>query len=58
MALFNLKQMRTAGRKKIKDRGITWKEVYKDKSKSLKKRFDRDIGPGRLPQVRRSRRDD
>jgi hypothetical protein len=42
---FNL-SLTTAGRKRIKDRGIRWNEVYKEKSKSLKKRFDRDIGPG------------
>jgi hypothetical protein len=43
---FNLSQIKEAGRKKIKDRGISWKEIYKDKSLSLKKRFDKDIGPG------------
>lgn len=41
---FNL--MKIAGRKKIKDRGISWKEIYQAKSKSLKKRFDGDIGVG------------
>jgi hypothetical protein len=35
-----------AGRKPIKDRGILWKEKYHEKSASLKKRFDKDIGPG------------
>ena len=34
-----------ASRKRIKDRGIDWKEHYHEKSQSLKKRFDRDIGP-------------
>lgn len=43
MKLFNLK---IAGRKKIKDRGIKWEEIYQDKSKSLKKKFDSAIGPG------------
>lgn len=43
---FNLSRMKTAGRKKIKDRGIDWKESYHQKSASLKKRFDRTIGPG------------
>jgi hypothetical protein len=38
--------MKQAGRKKIRDRGINWKEVYREKSKSLKKRFDKTIGPG------------
>lgn len=53
--IFNLKkqarlvtpQERMPGhRKRIKDRGIDWKDGYREKSKSLKKRFDRDIGPG------------
>jgi hypothetical protein len=44
---FNLARLTsTAGRKKIKDRGIDWKETYKEKSVSLKKRFDKMIGPG------------
>ena len=43
---FNLKNLLTAGRKKIKDRGIKWEESYHEKSKSLKKRFDKAIGPG------------
>lgn len=34
------------GRKPIKDRGITWEEAYEERSLPLKKRFDRDIGPG------------
>lgn len=38
--------MKLAGRKKIKERGIKWTEKYENKSKSLKKRFDGDIGPG------------
>lgn len=33
-------------RKRIRDRGIDWKEHYGEKSLSLKKRFDSDIGPG------------
>jgi hypothetical protein len=33
-----------AGRKRIKDRGINWKEHYHVRSAKLKKRFDRDIG--------------
>jgi hypothetical protein len=35
-----------AGRKRIKDRGIDWEEIYRQKSESLKKRFDKSIGPG------------
>jgi hypothetical protein len=31
--------------KKIKDRGIHWEENYHDKSLSLKKAFDRKVGP-------------
>ena len=33
-----------AGRKRIKERGIDWKEHYHERSKRLKKRFDKDIG--------------
>jgi len=33
-----------AGRKRIKDRGIDWKERYHERSFRLKKRFDKDIG--------------
>lgn len=40
--IFNIK---TAGRKKIKDRGINWKEKYKEKSMALKKRYEKAIGP-------------
>jgi hypothetical protein len=46
MKPFNLSQMKTAGRKKIKDRGIKWQESYQEKSKSLKKKFDEIVGPG------------
>lgn len=47
MIPFNLSRLTsTAGRKKIKDRGIRWVEKYHEKSKALKKRFDGDIGPG------------
>ena len=35
-----------SGRKRIKDRGIEWKESYHEKSKWLKKRFEKKIGPG------------
>jgi len=34
-----------AGRKRIKDRGINWKEKYHEKSVGLKKKFDSEIGP-------------
>lgn len=43
---YNLSLMSLAGRKKIKERGIKWEESYQEKSASLKKRFDKDIGPG------------
>lgn len=33
------------GRKRIKDRGIEWKEHYGEKSVGLKKKFDEEIGP-------------
>lgn len=46
--MYNHKQylLKEAGRKRIKDRGINWKEHYGEKSAPLKKRFDRDVGPG------------
>jgi len=46
--MFNLSKyiVKEAGRKRIRDRGITWKETYHDKSAPLKKRFDRELGPG------------
>lgn len=34
-----------AGRKRIKDRGIEWKEHYHERSEQLKKRFEKNIGP-------------
>lgn len=37
--------IKSAGRKKIKDRGINWKEHYRERSIKLKKRFDKTIGP-------------
>ena len=47
---FNLNKFasleKDAGRKRIRDRGITWKENYHEKSLSLKKRYDKDVGPG------------
>ena len=50
MKKFNLKEAiakmkKEAGRKKIKDRGINWKEKYHEKSIGLKKKFDKEIGP-------------
>ena len=44
MNIFSLEKF--AGRKRIKDRGIRWEETYGEKSDDLKKRFDKDIGPG------------
>lgn len=35
----------TGGRTPIKDRGIKWEEEYTDKSESMKKKFDKLIGP-------------
>jgi hypothetical protein len=32
--------------KRIKDRGIIWKEQYTKKTLSMKKRFEKEIGPG------------
>lgn len=33
------------GKKRIRDRGIKWEEVYGEKSDDLKRRFDKAIGP-------------
>lgn len=35
-----------ASRKRIRDRGIQWKETYREKSDDLKRRFTQTIGPG------------
>lgn len=35
----------TAGRKRLKDRGIKWEETYGKKSKDVKKHFDQEL-PG------------
>lgn len=46
---FNLKEAAWPtgkSRKRIRDRGITWKEFYHERSSKLKKRFDKDIGYG------------
>ena len=40
---FNFKE---SGRKRIRDRGIRWEEKYHERSAPLKKRFDKEIGPG------------
>ena len=45
--LFKLiKLSKKAGRKRIKERHIQWKEFYHEKSQPLKERFDSEIGPG------------
>jgi len=36
---------RIAGRKRIKDRGIQWKEKYHERSEKLKDRYEKLIGP-------------
>lgn len=52
MSFFNLLKYAKKGefghitRKRIKDRGISWKEHYHEKSGPLKKRFDEQIGEG------------
>jgi hypothetical protein len=54
MKTFNLKQARSylspkspgKSRRRIKDRGINWKEQYHERSAGLKKRFDNAIGRG------------
>ena len=40
---FNLSKV--GGPKRIKDRGIDWKEHYHERSQRLKDRFDKDLGP-------------
>ncbi len=37
---------KTSGRKRIRERGINWKEMYTEKTKPIKKRFDKSIGDG------------
>jgi len=47
--VFNLSKtsmVKEASPKRIRDRGINWKEHYQEKSQALKKRFDKDIGQG------------
>jgi len=41
---FNL--LKYAGRKRIRDRHINWKETYREKSKPLKRKFEKAPGPG------------
>lgn len=43
---YNLKRYIEAGRQRIKDRGIDWKEKYGERSLPLKKRFEKEIGSG------------
>jgi hypothetical protein len=43
--LNNYKKKVESGRKRIKDRGINWEEKYHERSKSLKKKFDKRLGP-------------
>lgn len=42
--VYNLNKV--AGRKRIRDRGIRWEETYRDRSRPLKERFEKQIGPG------------
>jgi len=44
MKIFNL--LKTSGRRRIKDRGIRWEETYHERSAPLKKRFEKELGPG------------
>lgn len=37
---------RHGGRVPIKERGIKWEEQYEERSASLKKRFEKQLGPG------------
>jgi len=44
---YNLKKAKeAAGPRRIKDRGIRWKEHYGEKSLPLKERLDEIVGPG------------
>lgn len=38
--------IKTAAPKRIKDRGINWREKYHERSEKLKDRFEKDIGEG------------
>jgi hypothetical protein len=42
--VYNLAKV--AGRKRIKDRGIKWEEMYRERSASQKEKFDKELGPG------------
>lgn len=45
--VYNLKKVKEAGGpRRIRDRGIRWKEYYGEKSFYLKKKFNKLIGPG------------
>ena len=38
-------EIKIAGRKRIKDRGIKWQPAYHQRSEKLRERFDKTIGP-------------
>ena len=42
---YNLKKNKTAG-KRIKDRGIVWKETYTPKTLNMKENYEKSIGIG------------
>jgi hypothetical protein len=42
--VYNLEKI--AGRKRIKDRGIKWEEMYRERSIPLKEKFEKQVGPG------------
>jgi len=42
--IYNLSKV--SGRKRIKDRGIKWEEIYRERSKPLKEKFEQQVGPG------------
>lgn len=42
---YNYKESKTAG-KRIKDRGIHWKETYTEKTLEHKEKYEEEIGPG------------
>ncbi len=38
-------EIKTAGRKRIKDRGIKWEQRFHERSEKLRERFNKTIGP-------------
>ena len=45
MKIIQVNNIKIAGPRRIKDRGIDWKEAYHKRSERLKERFEKDLGP-------------